>query len=175
MTDAMSPTDFVAYEYVTTRVDRALEALHKDTYRNLGWIEDGYGATLPGRGVVELKFKRDRRVRERAALLGLQREADAAIASISALERSRTSVAMTVSIIVGIVGSAFLAGSVFTLQADLLIPSVVLGAVGLIGWVLGYFLYGRVRERRSRRLAPLIERQYENAYDAAERAARLLA
>lgn len=45
----------------------------------------------------------------------------------------------------GIVGAAFLAGSVFSLDADLTALSIVLGAIGLIGWVVGFVAHGRVR------------------------------
>lgn len=95
--------------------------------------------------------------------------------TIAALERSKTSAALGLSIGIGIVGSAFLAGSVFSIDAGLVPLSIVLGAVGLLGWLAGYLVHGRVRATRTARVIPLIEAQYDVVYRSGEQAGSLLA
>jgi len=169
------PTGFVAYEYTTVRVPRDLESIYTDSYRNFGWITEATGTGLPGATTVTLKLKRDRALKNRPLVAELQRQADVALVDIAALERSTTSAALGLSIGVGIVGTAFLAGSVFSIDAGLVPLSIVLGAVGLVGWLAGYLVHGRVLARRSARVIPLIEAQYDVVYRSGEQASHLLA
>jgi hypothetical protein len=173
-TPAAAAGDFVAYEYLTVRADRDLEPLYRDAYASFGWVVEGYASNVPGTPGVALKLKRDRRIKNRPMVLELQRRCEHALASIASLERSKSSTAMAVSLGTGILGSAFLAGSVFSLEADMTALSIVLGAIGLIGWVVGYLAHGRVKTRRTEQVAPLIDQQYDVVYETGEQAAHLL-
>lgn len=174
-TAAASPRDdFVAYEYLAVRAPRHLEALYRDSYRAFGWIVDGPVSAFPGADVATLKFKRDHRLRSRAMLTDLQRTSERSLEEIGRLEKSKTTTAMAVSLGVGILGSAFLAGSVFAFTGGALVLSIVLGAVGLAGWGLGYLAYGRVKAGRAAAVAPLIDREYATVYANGEQASRLL-
>ena len=172
-------TDFVPYEYLTLQVARELEPLYCDTYRNFGWIvETTTSGTLggpPNPTTVAIKLKRDRRIRNRPVVNELQRTAENALRAIADLEKSRTSTAVATALGIGVVGSAFLAGAVFAIEANLWLLSVPLGAVGLLGWLAGYLAHGRVKARRTAQTAPLIDQQYELLHHASEQAARLLA
>ncbi|WP_028709043.1 hypothetical protein [Propionicicella superfundia] len=173
MTD--TTTDFVAYEYLTVQADRQLELLYKDTYRNFGWTVEGYGVGVPNVSTVTLKLKRDRRIPNRTAVLELQRTAEHALATIARLERSTSTAPMAAAITLGLVGSAFLAGSVFAITANLWVLGIPLGIVGLAGWAAGYFAHGKVKENKTAQVTPLIDREYETVYETGERAGRLLA
>lgn len=173
------PTDYVAYEYLTVQTNRDLEPLYKDTYRSFGWIiERTATGVLNGNGptpnTITLKLKRDRRIRNRPLINELQRKAENALAQLHALEKSRTTAAISTALALGIVGSAFLAGSVFAIEAGLWLVSVPLGAVGLLGWLAGYLAHGHVKAKQTAKTAPLIDQQYELIYQASEQAARLL-
>lgn len=170
-----APGEFVAYEYATVKADRDLESLYRDAYRNFGWEIDGYGPRPPGSTTVTLRFKRDRRIRNRSAVTELQRTCERALGAISRMERSKESTALVAALCVGIVGCAFLAGAVFAIEAGMWLLSVPLGAVGLLLWLAGYVSHGRVRARRTERLDPQIDREYEVVYDTGEQAARLIA
>lgn len=177
MTETPSPasTEPATYEYTTVRTVRDLESLYRDTYRNFGWIVDGYGSSLPNANTVALKFKRPRRIKNRPQVVELQRKAERALIEIAALEKSKGTSAFAVSVTTGITGSAFLAGSVFAIDADQWGLSIPLGAIGLIGWLAGYLAYGRVRARRTGRVTPLIDQRYDIVYETSEQAAHLLA
>ncbi len=171
---AGTETEFVAYEYTTVRADRDLESLYRDAYRNFGWTVDGYASNVPGTAAVTLKLRRDRRIKNRTLVLELQRTCQHALESISSLERSKSTTAMAVSLGTGIVGSALLAGSVFSLEADLTALSIVLGALGLLGWAAGYLAHGRVKAKRSAQVTPLIDQQYDVVHETGEQAVHLL-
>ncbi|MFT4110895.1 hypothetical protein [Propionicimonas sp.] len=167
--------DFVPYEYLTIQVDRELEPLYKDTYRNLGYVIEGYAAGIPNPATVALKLKRDRRINNRAAVLEQQRSAEQALATIASLEHSTQTAPLAAALTAGIIGSAFLAGSVFAITANLWLLGIPLGVVGLAGWAAGWFAHGRVKANRVARVTPLIDREYETVYAAGEQAARLMA
>lgn len=172
--------DYVAYEYLTVQADRDLELLYKDTYRSFGWIIEAttagpLGGGTPNPTMVTLKLKRDRRLRNRPLVNELQRRAENALAAIRDLEKSRTSTAVATALGIDIVGSAFLAGSVFAIEAGLWLLSVPLGAVGLLGWLTGWLAHGKVKARKTAQTAPLIDQQYDILYNASDQAARLLA
>lgn len=171
---------YTAYEYLTVHADRDLEPLYSDTYRNFGWIVEATISSVLGGGTanpntVTIKLKRDRRIRNRPLINELQRKAENALQTIRDLERSRTTTAAAAAFGIGIVGSAFLAGSVFAIEAGLWLVAIPLGAVGLLGWLAGWLAHGRIRAHRTGQIAPLTEHQYELLYEAGEQAARLLA
>lgn len=168
-------TAFTPYEYLTIQVDRELEALYKDTYRNFGWTIEGYAAGLPNVNTVSIKLKRDRRLPDRQAVLEQQRTAEHALATIASLEHSKQTAPMIAALTAGVIGSAFLAGSVFAITANLWLLGIPLGVVGLAGWVAGYLAHGRVKANQARKVAPLIDREYETVYAAGEQASRLMA
>lgn len=170
-----NPTDSITYEYSTVRVDRDFESLYRDTYRSFGWIVEGYGATLPKVNTVTLKIKRPRRIKNRPQVVELQRQAEHALADIVSLEKSKRTAAVGTSLGVGIAGSAFLAGSVFAITADNWGPGIVLGTVGLLFWLAGWVVYGKVKNRRTTKVLPEIDQRYGIVYEASEKAAHLLA
>lgn len=165
-------TGFVAYEYTTIRAPRDLARLHEDTYRNFGWtVTDEH--TVPG--AVEFTLKRDRNIRTRSAVTELERKAQRSLTKIDRLNTSPRNFAMTSAMTIGLVGTAFLAGSVFTLLGGFIVASVALGVVGLLGWAGGAGAYIIVRNRRTAKLAAAIDAEYGTVNACAEQANRLLA
>lgn len=172
--DQHNARDFVAYEYMTVKADRDREGLYRDTYQNFGWQVEGYETPLPGSTSVTMKLKRDRRIKNRPLVLELQRKAENALETISQLERSKGSVSVAAALSVGVVGCAFLAGSVFAIEADKWAPGIALGVVGLLGWLAGYVTYGRVKAHRTQSVADMIDRQYDIIYATGEQSTQLL-
>lgn len=176
---------FVAHEYAAVRAPREFDAVYRDSYAAFGWsVEDAEpstlvpGALVPGSlaqtGSVTFRLRRDRRIKNRQMVQTLQRKAEGSLSAIVRLERSKNAVALAVAVSVGIVGCAFLAGSVFSIEGGLLVLSIVLGAVGLLAWLAGYLAYLGVRSMRTAKVAPLIDSEFEALYEACEQAAQLL-
>ncbi len=169
-----SASDAIVYEHTALRVPRELESVYRDTSPNFGWVIDSVESGRAASGHTTLRLKRDRRIRNRPIVQELQRANRAALTTIDALDRSKKTVPMAIAIIIGVIGSAFLAGSVFALQADAMGISIVLGAIGLLGWLGGWVSYIVVKARRAPQVDAAIDQQYEIVYDTAQKAAALL-
>jgi len=102
---------FIGFEYTTIHVGNELESAVMDGYRQFGWQPEGREG---GFGSVGLKFKRDRKIRNKAELSRLQREFDKHIKEMDNLQGSKTTGAQTVSLIIGLIGTALLAGATFS-------------------------------------------------------------
>lgn len=168
--------EFVSYEYKEVSVDRSIEPLYMDSYRNFGWQLTEKSGVIAGIAFRTLKFRRDRKILNKAELTRLQRQFDACTNEILALEKSKTSHAKMVSLTLGIIGTAFMAGSVFAVTAAVPnIPLCVLLAVpAFIGWIFPYFVYQNLAAKRTQRVEPLIEAKYDEIYEVCEKANGLL-
>ena len=170
----MQTMDFVAYEYKDLTVGREMEPVYTDAYRNFGWELESVSVPAIGPGSAELKFKRDRKIRNKAELTRLQRQFDACAHEIESLEHSKTLGASAAAYTVGLIGTALLAGATFAYLGGMLPLMVLLAVPGFAGWVLPYFCYRLLGRRRTAAVAPLIERKYDEAYEVCEKAHGLL-
>ncbi|MBQ8681828.1 MAG: hypothetical protein IJ509_02850 [Bacilli bacterium] len=180
--------DFVAYEYLTLNVKIDKEALYRDCYENLGWIfinnmalidrEDYFinNYDINNHRIVKINFKRDRRIKNKIELQSLQRKLEVALKEIERLEGEPNSFGIIWAMIIGMIGTVFLALSVFAITASnpLYIIGTLCGIVGLIGWILPYFVYKKVKTSRELENVSLIEEQYNVIYDSCERAKKLI-
>ncbi len=176
MKDTPNTASFIGYEYKSLTVNRRMESVYADGYQNFGWKLEDVSAPLTAGGALSMKFKRDRKIRNKAELTRLQRQFEACADEIVELERSKTVAASITAYIIGLIGTAFMAGSVFAVTAEP--PRAALCAIlavpGFIGWILPYFCYRAIRRRKTNRLSPLIEKKYDELYDVCEKANGLL-
>jgi len=95
---------------------------------------------------------------------------------IAALENSKSRTGLIYALTVGLIGTAFLAGSVFAVTAEppLILLCVILGIPGLIGWALPYWLFKRLKGKRSAEVAPLIEQKYDEIHEICEKGNALI-
>ena len=171
MTIASNEQQAGSSEYTTIRVERAKEPLHREVHESFGWVLD---RRVQAGETVTLELKRDGRIRNRPVVAELQRTAEEALASIERLERSKTATASVVAYSVGLAGAAFFAGAVFSFNAGLVPLFLYLGFHGVLCWVAPYFLHTRFRKRKTAKVAPLIDREYEVLREAAKRAGGFL-
>ena len=178
---------FIGYEYKEITADMGQISFLIDGYENFGWEVDENVAqpaleTFPKRaGAMQhkkavLRLKRDRKIINKTELTRLQRHYEACIAEIQYLENKKTSAPSILAIAVGILGTAFMAGSTFavTAQTPHIILCTVLAVPGFIGWVLPYFLYKRAVRKETEKLTPLIEEKYDEIYEICEKGSKLL-
>ena len=167
---------FTAYEYKEMTVDMEQASLYLDAYENFGWEADEKMRSSTTLGKATLHFRRDRKIVNKAELTRLQRNFDACMEEIQALEASKKCTATAVSIAVGLVGTAFMAGSVFAVTAATpMIPlCIILALPGFIGWLLPNFLFKKMVRRRTKKVAPLIEEKYDELYAVCEKGSKLL-
>ena len=51
---------------------------------------------------------------------------------------------------------------------------VSLAVPGFLGWIIPYFSYQKLRQRREKQLSPMIEQKYDEIYTLCEQGCRLL-
>jgi hypothetical protein len=161
-------TNFVGYEYKEVFASRNLESVYADGYPNFGW-------QLEGGDYSRLKFKRNRKIRNKAELSRLQREFEAKVGEIDGLERAKTTGAQTLALTVGLIGTAFVGGATFAFIYGNIVPlMIILALPGFVAWGLAYFLYGKYKAKKSAVAEPLIDRKYDEIYEVCARAHTLL-
>ena len=167
--------NFVGYEYKEIITTRDMEGIYTDGYPSFGWKLEGITSSAIGLSMVNLRFKRDRKIKNKAELSRLQRQFEASIVEINNLERSKTTSAFITSMSVGLAGSAFLAGATFAfIYAEMIPLMIILAVPGFIGWALPYILYKKIKAKKNAKVIPLIENQYDNLYVICEKGHALL-
>lgn len=183
MDDNRTKKEFVGYEYKEVVTDKSGVSFLLDGYENFGWEtdENGYAAVKdsgnPKRQErVILRLRRNRKIVNKMELTRLQRNFESCVGEIETLEKSKTSAATIYALIIGVLGTAFMAAATFavTAQPPHIILCIVLAIPGFIGWILPYFAYTRVVERRTAKVTPLIEEKYDEIYAICEKGSKLL-
>jgi hypothetical protein len=166
--------NFVGYEYRDITTDHSMESLYADGYQNFGWTLDGASTPLVGLNSAALKFKRDRKIRNKAELTRLQRQFDAYVNEIQDMEKSKKVNASIVALTIGFIGTACLAGATFAFLGGFIAFCIILAVPGFIGWTLPYFLYNSTYAKKTAKIAPLIDKKYDEIYEICQRGNELL-
>lgn len=169
----MTESTFVAFEYLEQQIPKAMQNNYIDGYTNFGWQVTDRTPDI-GKSTVTLKLKRDRNLPEKAALNRLQKQFEQEMAAAAGLERSKSSVPTVVAMTVGLIGTAFMAGSVFAVNNQMVILCVILAIPGFLGWALGYFSFNWAKARRIEKISPTLLRVYDSAADYCKQAFHLL-
>lgn len=172
--------NYVGYEYKEVAADNSMISLLLDGYENFGWElnenlpESGIGGRASSKTL--LRMKRDRKILNKAELTRLQRNFEACILEIQTLEQRKTSAATAYAIILGVIGTAFMAGSVFavTAQPPHYILSTLFAIPGILGWIFPYLLYKKIVGKQTEKIVPLIEAKYDEIYEICEKGNKLL-
>lgn len=165
---------FIGYEYKDVTIKNDMVSVYADGYTNFGWTLEGTSHPIQKVGSVTLKLKRDRKIRNKAELTRLQRQFDACVNDIIALEHSKVIAAAATAYVIGIFGTAFMAGSVFAYLADMLPIMVILAIPGFVGWIIPYFCYVHISKKKTDKVTPLIDGKYDEIYDVCEKANNML-
>lgn len=171
--------NFMTYEYKEIHTDESRMSFMLDCYENFGWRLDENVHELKGKAgdlPNVLHMKRDRKIINKTELTRLQRNFEACIAEIGQLEKRKKSLADMYAIIVGVLGTAFMALSTFaiTAQTPHVLLCIILSIPGFIGWILPVFLHRYVMQRQTEKLTPMIEEKYEEIYTLCEKGNKLL-
>lgn len=174
--------NFIGYEYKEIAADSNRVSFLLDGYENFGWEIDGnvqeeksWGSAA-GTGKMAIHLKRNRKIVNKVELTRLQRNFEACVNEIDMLEKAKTSAAVIYAIVLGIFGTAFMAGSTFavTAQPPHYILCILLAVPGFLGWIFPYFLYRRIVKKKTEKLTPLIEAKYDEIYEICEKGNKLL-
>ena len=174
--------NYVGYEYKEIVADSSMVSLLLDGYENFGWeVNESMSDSSAGgkpyssqRTVIRLR--RDRKILNKAELTRLQRNFEACISEIQTLERRKTSAATVYAIILGVIGTAFMAGATFAVTAPTpyYILCILLAVPGFLGWIFPYFLYKKIAGKQTEKITPLIDAKYDEIYEICEKGNKLL-
>ena len=174
--------NYVGYEYKEIVADSGMASLLLDGYENFGWevnenLSESDMRRIAGSSQkVVLRLKRDRKILNKMELTRLQRNFEACVAEIQTLERSKSSSATAYALVLGIIGTAFMAGATFavTAQPPHIILCIILAVPGFLGWIFPYFLYKKIVAKQTEKITPLIEAKYDEIYEICEKGNKLL-
>ena len=165
---------FTGYEYRDITVKKTMQSIYADSFGSFGWIADGIGGAVGKVDSVVMKFKRDRKIRNKSELTRLQRQFEACTAEIVSLEKSKVTKAAGIAYAVGVIGCAFMVGSVFAVTAGNISLCVILAVPGFLGWIAPYLIFRGISRKRTEVVNPLIDQKYDELYSVCERANALL-
>lgn len=168
--------NFIAYEYKQITVERENMSMYLDCYENFGWTIDENQPVTNSSSHTTICLKRDRHIINKVELTRLQRHFEACADEIRVLERSKTSAATMWALIVGIIGTAFMAGSVFavTHEPPMISLCILLAIPAFLGWILPYFLYRQIYQKRCQKVEPLIATKQDEIYEICKKGYSLL-
>ncbi len=171
-----SGSDFVGYEYKEISAKSEKISMYLDGYLNFGWVPDENMQSVKNNDKVTLHLKRDRKILNKAELTRLERHFEACMEEIEELEHSKTSLATMVSITIGVIGTAFIAGSTFavTHEPPIIWLCILLAIPGFIGWISPYFVKKEMTWRRTKKVKPLMEQKYNEIYEICEKGNKLI-
>lgn len=158
-------SEFESFDYMKVTVDENQMSQYMDGYEHFGWKVDSNVPVEKGMGKVTIHLKRSRAILNKMELTRLQRHFEACMSEIAALENSKESFAVAASIACGILGCAFMAGSVFAVTAvkPIIWLTILLAIPGFFLWGIAYPLYKYVKKWRAEKVEPLIEAKLDEA------------
>ena len=163
---------YVTYEYKKLSVEEEELSMLLDCYESFGWIVDN---NIPFDGTT-LNLKRDRKIINKMELTRLQNHFEACLEEIKTLEASKTQKPTIWSLVVGMLGTAFMAGATFAAVATppIIWLCILLAIPGFIGWSFSYFVYKSILMKEINRVNPFIDVKREEIYEICQKGHSLL-
>ena len=168
--------NFTSYEYKELTVPGSKASFYLDCYESFGWQQEENFPPHEAGGRITFRLKRSRKLVNKTELTRLQRHFEANMEELDALEHSKTSTAAIWALCIALLGTAFMAGSVFAVVATppRIVLSIVLAVPAFAGWIAPYFVYRRVRAEKTRKVSPFMEEKMEEIYSLCEKGQSLL-
>lgn len=167
----------VTYDYKTIKVKREIEALVCDTYENLGWTLTSTSSVEGSLFHINLSFKRNRKVENKAGLLKLQERADNCLANIDSLQSKKKNAGLIESLSTGIAGTLTFGGGMSMCLllngVGYIIGGVALGLVGAGICALAYPLFKKLNKKKVSKIEPILECEYDRLSDICAEAVSL--
>lgn len=172
----MNTQEFIAYEYKELNVKEDMASFYLDCYESFGWQRDEKFPPQKSGEKMIIKLKRNRKLVNKVELTRLQRNFEAYMEDIFSLEGTKTSAAVVTALIIGLIGTALMAGSVFAVTADpsQILLCIILAVPAFAGWILPYFVYKKVKAEKIKKVTPYIEEKYDEIYEICEKGHALL-
>ncbi|MBQ8558999.1 MAG: hypothetical protein IJ439_03320 [Tyzzerella sp.] len=167
---------FVGYEYKTFTVPAQKASQFIDCYESFGWELDENIPPATGYGSSILKMKRNRKIINKMELTRLQRHFESCANEIETLEKNKVTMPTMWAIIVGVIGTVFMAGFTFSIvhEPPIVWLGIPLAIPGFIGWIFPYFIFIKMQQKQTEKIQPFIEAKIEEIYKICEKGYSLL-
>lgn len=169
----MSEQNSVMYEYKTITVKPDMASLYNDNYKNFGWEKEDVYHSLGDIENVTLRFKRDRKIANKARLNELQNQFDACVEEIDRLEKSKTKFAATAAMLIGVAGTVLMGGAVFLAISGKLAAGILMAVPGAVLWGAPYSVYREQSKNKIAKVTPQIDQKFDELYDICQEARAL--
>lgn len=168
--------DFIGYEYIEIVTEQERASLYLDGYRHFGWVPDDNFQGVTAKGRVTLKLKRNRKRVNKVELTRLQRHFEACVTELDAIQKAATFLPKLWSILIGLMGTVFMAGSTFAITANspMILLGVVLAIPGFICWSIPPMVYHNLLKKKQPQLEAAMEQKYDEIDDICEKGTKLL-
>lgn len=170
----------VFYDYLTVQAEGKAAYEVIDSYQALGWeVVNRANSFLPG--LVTINLKRNRKIKNKDQLNRLQAKLDDSFNGIKVCEKNKTQSAMVVALILGIIGALIFGGglSMFLTWTN---PEIwvyfvagALAATGAVPCAFAYFVYAKIRTKKTAAMNILIEQKRDEISSLCEDAQKFLA
>ncbi len=174
----MENKDFVTYEYMSKMAKTSEQAQVCDMYEAFGW--EATSTQSNGIGETIISFKRDRKIRHKAELSKLERQASETYDEIRKLESAKTKSANAFSFTFGTFAALVFGGGMSlcmlkTSDTPSLVGGIVLGIVGAVLCGVNYLAYKSIAQKKTKQTLPLIDEKQEKLANLLEKGNELLA
>lgn len=163
---------YSGYEYKEIKGSYEKISFYLDSYQCFGWeVND----SVPAKS-NHLHLKRNRNITNRMELTRLQRNFEADLEKIHALEESKRSVARITSAVLIALGIIILACAVFAVTSTppKYMICALLGTPGILLCILAILVRKPLVRYRTNKVAPILEARYEKLYEICDKAKKLL-
>lgn len=167
----MEEKEFIAYEYKEVSIKNEKVELYLDSIKNFGWTV--VTQTLDF-AKTHLKLKRNYKIANREQIVMLEKKFESAFEILASKDGKEKNKAVIYSISVGLMGTVFMAGSVFSYLDAIIWATIVLAIPGFMLWALAYFVYRKVLIVSKKKLTPMIDQAYSTIFNTTEQAHHLL-
>lgn len=164
------------YDYKDIVISRNKVPVFVECYKNFGWSVDENTSYEYFDSYTKVKMKRERKIINKMELTRLQRNFEACVKEVKNLELTKTKFARTSALSVGILGIVILIGAILldAYAVTFKCISTIMTVLGVLGCVLPYFIFQRIRDKQEKKLQPFIDEKCEEIRGLCKKGCALL-
>lgn len=163
---------YASYDYKEVRIKDQSDYKYVDALSCFGWIMDNEKSKENALYVL----KRKRQIANKMELLRLENNLEACRNEISKLQKSIQTYATVAAIVVGLIGTVFIALSTFAIVGTP--PNTMLCILfaipGFIGWILPCFIYQLFKRKRQQKINCFMEEKSDEIDRICDKAMSLM-
>ena len=163
--------EFIAYEYKEVIINKKRLDLYLDCVINLGWEVTNKENHL---GKIKLHLKRNYKINNREEVLKLEKDFEEKFNLLEKINNEKYDLGLMISLTVGLIGTACLAGATFSFLASKIALMIILAIPGFVGWFLPYFINKKINNKNLVKVEQKNTELKNEIYSSMEKAFSLL-